>query len=56
MGCRRQLISVTEKGKKSSLTEYRYDDAGRRIEKKINKSDGTTSPIHYNYSGSFHPM
>lgn len=46
-----QLISVTEKGKTTPLTEYKYDDAGRRIEK-IKQSNGTTSTIRYIYDGN----
>jgi uncharacterized protein RhaS with RHS repeats len=41
-----QLVSVTKKGESAPFAEYKYDDDGRRIQKKVN---GTIT--NYIYDG-----
>jgi RHS repeat-associated protein len=47
-----QLISVTRKGEATPFIEYKYDDDGRRIEKKVKQSDGNLQTTRYVYDGS----
>jgi YD repeat-containing protein len=43
---------VTRKGEATPFTEYKYDDDGRRIEKKVKQSDGNLQTTRYVYDGS----
>jgi RHS repeat-associated protein len=47
-----QLTSVTKKGETTPFAEYRYDDDGRRIEKKVRQTDGSVKTTRYFYDGS----